>query len=274
MNHSHTRAFTLVEMLVVVAIIVVLATMLVPAAARAQDGAMRAQCMSHLRQMTFAATTWAVDHEGAFPPGLLHGTDRDCLSGDVRAWDWHRRPDGGVRPGLLWQHVSGVDAHGVLRCPTATHLSASWNSDPVTGYNYNVAFIAGEARSPAPDDKDLGAWDLLSPKANLNGATHLTLAQCQRGASVALFGVGGRRDGTNKFMRSPLNAGPEYDIAYAGAQAFMSGSNVGRVDGSVVTVELPHRGVYADDLPAWIVNQLDFPRNGFLSDDASAYDPR
>jgi hypothetical protein len=144
----------------------------------------------------------------------------------------------------------------------------------VTGYNYNVAFIAGEARSPGPADRGLGAYDLLSPKANLDGATHLTLAQCRRSASVALFGVGGRRDGTNKFMRSPANAGPEYDVAYAGAQGFPMGSNVGRVDGSVVTIELPHRGQYADALPPWIVDQLDFPKNGFLSDDATAYDPR
>ena len=264
----------MVEVLVVIAIIVVLATLLVPVGAHAHSAAMRTQCMAHLRQMTLAATSWAVEHEGCFPPALLHGTRRNCLSGDVRAWDWHRAPDGAVRPGLLWPYVSGLDAHGVLRCPTATQVSTSWNGDPVTGYNYNVAFIAGEARSPAPDDKDLGAWDLLSPKANLDGATHLTLAQCRRGASVALFGVGGRRDGTNKFMRSPVNAGPEYDIAYAGAQAFPMGSNVGRVDGSVVTVQLPHRGVYADQLPAWIVDQLDFPRNGFLSDDATAYDPR
>ena len=84
----------------------------------------------------------------------------------------------------------------------------------------------------------------------------------------------GRRDGTNKFMRSPVNAGPEYDIAYAGGQAFPDGSNVGRLDGSVVTVRLPRRGVHFDDLPAWIVDQLDHPRNGFLSDDTRAYDPR
>lgn len=274
MSAVRTRAFTMVEVLVVIAIIVVLASVLVPVSGYAQSAAQRAQCMAHLRQMTLAATSWALEHQGAFPPGLLHGTDQDCLSGDVRTWDWHRQPNGDVRPGLLWRYVSGAGAHEVLTCPTASHVSTSWSGDPVTGYNYNVAFIAGEARSPAPDDKDLGAYDLLAPKANLDGATHLTLAQCRRGASVALFGVGGRRDATNKFMRSPVNTGPEYDIAYAGAQAFPMGSNVGRVDGSVVTVELPQRGQYADDLPAWIVDQLDFPRNGFLSEDASAYDPR
>lgn len=269
-----TRGLSLVELLVVVAAIGALIAVLMPVAARAQDAAMRAHCMANLRQITLTAAGWAADHQGAFPPGLLHGTDRDCLSGDVRAWDWHRRPDGTVQPGLLWRRVAGAHAHGMLDCPTCVHTSPAWSGDPVTGYNYNVAFIAGESRSPGPGDEGLGAMDLLMPKANLDGDTHLPLSRCRRSAETALFGTGGRRDGTNKFMRSPVNAGPEYDIAYAGGQAFPDGSNVGRLDGSVVTVRLPRRGVHFDDLPAWIVDQLDHPRNGFLSDDTRAYDPR
>ena len=144
----------------------------------------------------------------------------------------------------------------------------------MTGYNYNVAFIAAEARQPIADDKDLGAWDLLVPKDNLDGRTHLTLAQCRRRATTALFGVGGRRGGVNKFMRSPVNVGPQYDLAYAGGQAFPNGSNVARLDGSVDTVRQAFRGLHADALPAWIVDGLGWPDNGFLSDDATAYDPR
>lgn len=268
------RAFTMVEVLVVIAIIAVLAGIILPLASSAQSAALRATCMSHLRQMSLGALSWATEHEGAFPPGLLHGTDRDCLSGDVRAWDWHHLPSGTVRPGLLWSHVSGVNALGVLDCPTAIGVGPSWDGDPVTGYNYNVAFIAAESRTPSPDDDGLGAWDLLAPKDNLDGETHLRLSQCRRRAETALFGVGGRRDGVNKFMRSPENVGPQYDIAYAGGQAFPNGSNVARVDGSVVTVRQPFKGMHADALPGWIVDQLGFPRNGFLSDDASAYDPR
>ncbi|MCH2136785.1 MAG: type II secretion system GspH family protein [Phycisphaerales bacterium] len=269
-----SRGLTLVELLVVIAVICTLAATMMPLVSRAQDSALRAQCLANLRQLTHTAAAWATEHEGAFPPGLLHGTQRDCLSGDVRAWDWHRLPNGTVRPGILWARAAGRDAGDVMQCPTCRHVSPAWSGDPVTGYNYNVAFIAAEARPPTASDKGLGAQDLITAKANLDGETHLTLAQCRRGSHTALFGTGGRRGGTNKFMRSPVNAGPVYDIAYAGAQAFPDGSNVARVDGSVGTVRIAKAGIHADALPDWIVDQLDHPRNGFLSDDASAYDPR
>ncbi len=264
----------MIEVLVVIAILCVIAGVVATVSAAAQQAAIRATCIAHLRQMTLGALSWATEHEGALPPALLHGTDRNCLSGDVRAWDWHRRPDGTVQPGTLWSHVNGVNAHGVMHCPTVVAIDATWNGDPVTGYNYNVAFIAGESRTPGSGDERLGAWDLISPKANLDGDTHLTLAQCRRGSTTALFGVGGRRGGVNKFMRSPENVGPQYDLAYAGGQAFRDGSNVARVDGSVDTARQAFKGMHADALPGWIVDTLDWPANGFLSNDASAYDPR
>jgi type II secretory pathway pseudopilin PulG len=264
----------MVEVLTVIAIIGTLTALLVPMAARAQDAAMRATCMAHLRQLGLGAVSHASEHKGVFPAALLYGTNDDCLSGDVRAWDWHRHANGSVTPGLLWSHVPGVNAHGVLHCPTAIAVDASWSGDPVTGYNYNTGFIAAEARMPHGGDAGSGAGDLVQPKANLDGDTHVPLARCRRSANTALFGMGGRRGGVNKFMRSPENVGTGYDLAYAGGQAFPNGSNWVGVDGSVWTSQLPHKGMHADALPVWIVDQLNFPRNGFLSDDASAYDPR
>ena len=267
-------AFTLIELLIVIAIIGALIALLMPMAVSAQDAAIRATCMAHLRQMTLGAISHASEHNGVFPAALLYGTDDDCLTGDVRAWDWHAHPDGSVTPGLLWAHVDGVNAHGVLQCPTAVGVDATWSGDPVTGYNYNTGFIAGESRMPHGGDADSGGADLIQPKANLDGDTHVPLARCRRSADTALFGVGGRRGGVNKFMRSPENAGTGYDLAYAGGQAFPNGSNWAGIDGSVRTCRLPRSGMHTDALPAWIVDQLDFSRNGFLSDDASAYDPR
>jgi len=269
------RGFTILELMAVVIILAVLTGMLFPALQQTSTVSMRTHCRTNLRQLTRAATQYAIGHNGTFPPGLLYGTDGNALSGDVRSWDWWRRPDGTVRPGPLWNLTDGGGELHVLHCPTAAPAQAGWEGDPVTGYNYNVAFVAAESRTPDTGDAGLGAWDLVIEKANLDGLTDLTLAQCRGSGTTALFGTGGRLGGTNKFMRSPVNVGSGYDTAYAGGQSFPdAASNVGWIDGHVSTSRNPYRGVHWNALPEWLTASLDWPKNGFLSDDASAYDPR
>jgi len=269
------RGLTITELLVVIAVLGVLAGLAIPALDAVAASTRRAHCKSNLRQMARAAIARAAQHDGRFPPGLLHGSNSDATSGDVRAWDWTRSASGVVTPGELWLFTDGDSEQRVLQCPTAQHVAASWTGDPVTGYNYNVAYIAAEARQPTAGDAGHGAWDLVIEKPNLDGRTELTLQQCRRSGTVALFGTGGRRGGVNKFMRSPVNAPGCYDTAYGGGQSFSGGTtNVAWVDGHVSSQRHGHRGLHWSDLPAWMTDGLDWPRNGFLSEDAAAYDPR
>jgi prepilin-type N-terminal cleavage/methylation domain-containing protein/prepilin-type processing-associated H-X9-DG protein len=63
------RAFTLVEMLVVIAVIVILAALLLPALAAGQQKARKAACLSNLRQVGLAITLYANDNSGNIPYG-------------------------------------------------------------------------------------------------------------------------------------------------------------------------------------------------------------
>ena len=274
---TRRHGFTLVELLLVVAIIALLLGMLVPVLASVQTSSRRVHGQTNLRTMGMAARSWTVEHDGSFPPALLIGTDLDSTTGDVRCWDWWTRQADTTfsRPGLLWEYTNHPD--DVLQCP-AYEGSENWTGpNQPTGYNYNVTFIA--AMTPMQGVEGEGSWSLLIDKPALSnddgtsGGADLALAQCRRAGTTALFGEGGYSNGANKFMRSPLH---ELELAYAGAQAFRhrGTSNIACIDGSIQTMRTPFRGTLHDQLPESITSFLDHPNNGFLSNDDSSYDPR
>ena len=61
------RAFTLVELLVVLAIIAVLIATLLPAVKTARANARTMVCLSNTKQMTTAVLLYAGDHDGRYP---------------------------------------------------------------------------------------------------------------------------------------------------------------------------------------------------------------
>src|SRR5260221_9200502 len=61
---SSQRAFTLVELLVVIGIIALLISILLPALSRANNAAKRTKCMAQMRELTMAWTAYAMDSRG------------------------------------------------------------------------------------------------------------------------------------------------------------------------------------------------------------------
>ena len=67
--------FTLVELLVVIAVIAILAALLLPALSRAKTAAQGATCLNHLKQWGMATHLYAADNNDFLPPdGSPNGT--------------------------------------------------------------------------------------------------------------------------------------------------------------------------------------------------------
>lgn len=73
----HTRAFTLVEILVVVGIVALVMGVLLPTIGRAREASRRASCMGNLRAIGQGLITYARDNKDEFPRILAVPTDND-----------------------------------------------------------------------------------------------------------------------------------------------------------------------------------------------------
>lgn len=132
---SSKRAFTLLELLVVVAIIAILAALLFPVYAQARDKARQTQCLSNQFQLGLAMQMYVQDYDDRLFP-CVRWTGNDPLNVSVfsRAMGANTTPQviqgsaGGF--GLLWYNLMEPYAHStqIFRCPDDNHPTLSPSS--------------------------------------------------------------------------------------------------------------------------------------------------
>ncbi|MDF3131025.1 type II secretion system protein [Kiritimatiellaeota bacterium B1221] len=115
-------AFTLIEMLVVIAIIALLATMIIPVTGKVMERARIMQCSQNLRSIHMALVHYANDHDDTIVPPAGHN------SKDNKRFGYYIRPylEGGEEGENPW----GVPER--YRCPTAQYYPVNVHS---TGLN-------------------------------------------------------------------------------------------------------------------------------------------
>lgn len=110
-----TMKFTLIELLIVIAIIAILAAMMLPALNQARIAARKTACTNNLKQVGTALTMYAGDHS-YFPPG--QSADMGYMN--TRGWHWLTMPYLGmnnVYTGSDWTEAAQRRESGALRCP-------------------------------------------------------------------------------------------------------------------------------------------------------------
>lgn len=143
MKQPVQRAFTLVELLVVIGIIALLISILLPALSKARAAAVQTQCMANHKQIMNAFLMYSIDNRGFFPPSVMtdYAWSEATKSYDLTksdSYEWYsKRFVGGYLNNTT--DLGNYNTTRVVRCPLIEPRVASnpnyYAQDCGIGYN-------------------------------------------------------------------------------------------------------------------------------------------
>ncbi len=163
MNKKTSAAFTLIELLTVIAIIGILAAILIPVVGSVREGARDAKCKSNLRELGMAARLWENDNDhlpwGIFPSDWKHGETW---------WGWYLTE-------YIYDTEGGPAMNPLLQCPSIQNPGDSPGNYVSTYPANRLIFVVGQLG----DRRSVGT---------------VRSEQIERPTEVILFGDGEQRE--------------------------------------------------------------------------------
>ena len=173
-----SSAFTLIEVLAVLALFAVFAAILVPRMARVKGGPGPAHCVNNLKQVGLAFRTWEGDYSDRYPmtvPDAEGGARESCSSGNsCRAFQ------------VMSNELNNPK---ILTCPQDPTVRVALNCGIVLGSN--ISFLLGvDADENYPTRILSGDRNILSDVHAANGILNLTASRSVKWAPGRHKGVG------------------------------------------------------------------------------------
>jgi prepilin-type processing-associated H-X9-DG protein len=129
-------AFTIIELLAVIAAIVLLVALLLPALSRVRQRTMAIQCQSQLRQIGVAQQAYPTDHRDWLVPVTIYGANHAPygLTWDAGQAEWSRilRWTGYINDGVT---PTSRSVRGIMRCQQTLESGGSYSYTSSYGMN-------------------------------------------------------------------------------------------------------------------------------------------
>lgn len=168
---ENRKAFTLVELLVVISIVALLMAILMPALASARSGVRKIVCKSNIRQILLANIAYADENDGFYVPAAKDLWD----DGGLHRWHGVRQAKGKPFEPEHGPLVAYLANGEVKKCPEKVNFveSDDWDTSFEQGgggYGYNMAYIGSrtwQSADRASYERTTRATEVRSPAQTL-----------------------------------------------------------------------------------------------------------
>jgi prepilin-type N-terminal cleavage/methylation domain-containing protein/prepilin-type processing-associated H-X9-DG protein len=240
-------AFTLIEVLVVIAIVGLLAALLVPAVQAARESARRSQCVDHLRQIGVALHAYHDSYQTFPAGGWIKQSDPSTANMNI-GWSAVILP--WLEQQALWSQLNfnvpynnvansqpGQTVLPVYLCPSEPRRSY-WNRAPGDQYDYADADYGGMF---GPRGLSFPTDANNPPRGTMIFNQPISLEQIRDGSSQTIQ-IGEAPEAINAMWISghnifdeccPINARPAFEFGEELASQHPTGVNTTFADGSV-----------------------------------------